>query len=177
MENAAMVECAHELVRVMKEDLAVRKTVEPVLILLHASGCDLIRFEPALFTTQAGKNAIGTVFRKRAIEVRACGAVVGLDSHCLVPDVPAMLDANPKLVRAAAAAGLDALVRSGFGRKSEALAVTLETPSFELLIQQLYTRDANSIVYGELVEYDSRKMPVAAAGVFKVFGHRCSVPE
>ena len=177
MENAAMVECAHELVRVMKEDLAVRKTVEPVLILLHARGCDLIRFEPALFRTPAGKNAIGAVFRKRAIEVSACGALVGLDSHCLVPDVPALLNANSKLVRAAAAAGLDALVRSGFGRKSEALAVTLETPSFELLFQQLYTRAADGIVLGELVEYDSRQMPVAAAGVFKVFGPRCSVPE
>ncbi len=170
MDDTAMVECVYELVRVMKEDLAARKTVEPALILLHARGCDLIRFEPVLFTTPTGKAAIAAVFRRRAMEMQACGAMVGLNSHCLVPDVPAMLSANPKLVQAAAAAGLDALVRSGFGRKSEALAVTLETPSFELLLEQLYSRAENGIVFGELLEYDSRRMPVTSAGVFKVFG-------
>jgi hypothetical protein len=177
MNDAAMVECAYELVRVLKDDLMSRNTVEPVLILLHDRGCDLIRFEPVLFTTQSGKDAIGAVFRRRATEVSAYGAIVGLDSHCLVPDIPAMLNANPKLVRAAAAAGIDALVRSGFGRKSEALAVTLETPSFELLLEQLYTRGENGLVFGELMDLDSRRVPVTSAGVFKVFGRRCQASE
>ena len=94
---------------------------------------------------------------------------MGLDSICFIPDFAAMKEANPRLVRAAADAGIDALVRSGFGRKSEGLSVTLQTPSFHLLVQQLYTRQESSIVFGGLQTFDSRKLPMEAAGLFSIY--------
>ena len=35
MEPNALVECAYELMRVLKEELAERRTVQPAFILLH----------------------------------------------------------------------------------------------------------------------------------------------
>jgi hypothetical protein len=95
---------------------------------------------------------------------------MGLDSYCFVPDLAAMMEANPRLVRAATSAGIDALVRSGFGTKSEGISVTLQTPRFDLLVQQLYTRGDNSIVFGELRTLDSREVPMEAAGLFSIYG-------
>jgi len=92
---------------------------------------------------------------------------MGLDSNCFIPDLAAMREANPRLVQAAAGAGIDALIRSGFGRKSEGLSVTLQTPAFHLLVQQLYTRGDNSIVFGELQTFDSREVPMVAAGAIQ----------
>jgi hypothetical protein len=73
---------------------------------------------------------------------------MGLDSNCFISDLTAMREANPRLVQAAAGAGIDALIRSGFGKTSEGLSVTLQTPAFHLLVQQLYARGDNSIVFG-----------------------------
>ena len=80
-----------------------------------------------------------------------------------------MREANPRLVQAAAKAGMDALIRSGFGKKSEGLSITLQTPAFHLLIQQLYVRGDNSIVFGELQTFDSREVPMKAAGLFSIY--------
>ena len=65
---------------------------------------------------------------------------------------------------------LDALIRSGFGRKSEGISVTLQTPAFHLLVQQLYTRGDNSIVFGVSQTLDSREVPMEAAGIFSIYG-------
>jgi hypothetical protein len=94
---------------------------------------------------------------------------MGLDSICFIPDFAAMKEANPRLVRAGADAGIDALVRSGFGKKSEGLSVTLQTPSFHLLVQQLYARGEDSIAFGALQTFDSRKLPMEAAGLFSIY--------
>jgi hypothetical protein len=95
---------------------------------------------------------------------------MGIDSNCFIPDLTAMREANPRLVQAAAGAGIDALIRSGFGKTSEGLSVTLQTPAFHLLVQQLYARGDNSIVFGELRTLDSREVPMEAAGLFSIYG-------
>jgi hypothetical protein len=95
---------------------------------------------------------------------------MGLDSYCFVPDLTAMMEANPRLVQAATSAGIDALVRSGFGKKSEGISVTLQTPRFDLLVQQLYARGDNSVVFGEMRTFDSREDPMEAVGLFSIYG-------
>jgi hypothetical protein len=157
----------------MKEELAAARTLEPKFVLLHDQGCDLIAYDPALFHNAPGKAAIASSLRRRANEINAHGALIGVDSFAFRPDLAAISGANEKLVRAAAAAGIDALVRAGFGVKREAIAVSLQTPAFHLLFQQIYTRGvANSIVFGDLVTVDSRDYdgdPVIAMGWFNVF--------
>ena len=173
MDNASMVRCAHELVRTLKEDLARTRSVEPVFILLGRSSCDYIVYEPALFGTPDGRQAIAGSLRRRARETGAQAALIGMDSRAFVPDLEALGTANEKLVRAAADAGIEALVRCGFGRQSEALSVVLQTPGFHLVLQQLYTRGAgNSIVFDRLLTIDTREYPacpVATTGLFDVF--------
>ena len=169
MDPHALMECAHELMRVLKDELAERRTVEPAFILLHESDCEILTFPPHLFTSAEGKAAVARTFRNRAHQTGARGALMGLDSICFIPDFAAMKEANPRLVRAAADAGIDALVRSGFGQKSEGLSVTLQTPSFHLLVQQLYTRGENSIAFGALQTFDSRKLPMEPAGLFSIY--------
>jgi hypothetical protein len=164
----ALVECANELMRALKDELAERGTVTPAFILLHDSDCEVLTFSPSLFESPEGKAAVARAFRNRAHQTGAHGALVGLDSYCFIPDINAMSEANPRLVQAAA--GIDALIRSGFGRKSEGLSVTLQTPAFHLLVQQLYTRGDNSIVFGELRTLDSREVPMEAAGLFSIYG-------
>jgi hypothetical protein len=88
----------------------------------------------------------------------AQAVLIGLDSYAFVPDPEAIATANKKLVETALAAGIDALARSGFGRKSEAISITLQTSAFHVLLQQLYTRGSgNSVVFGELRTIDSRE--------------------
>ena len=48
--------------------------------------------------------------------------------------------------------------------------MTLQTPAFHLLVQQLYTRGDNSIVFDELRTFDSREVPMEAAGLFNIYG-------
>jgi len=170
MEPNALVECAYELMRALKEELAERKTVTPAFILLHDLDCEVLTFSPRLFASAEGKAAVARAFRNRALQTAAHGALMGLDSFCFIPDLTAMREANPRLVRAAAGAGIDALIRSGLGQKSEGLSVTLQTPSFHLLVQQLYARGENSIVFGELRTFDSRNLPMEAAGLFSIYG-------
>jgi len=169
MDPNALVECAYELMRVLKEELAERRTVQPAFILLHDRDCELLTFSPRLFASAEGKAAVARTFRNRALQTGAHGALMGLDSNCFIPDLTAMREANPRLVQAAAGAGIDALIRSGFGKKSEGLTVTLQTPAFHLLVQQLYTRGDNSIVFGELQTFDSRNVPMEAAGLFSIY--------
>ena len=170
MEPNALVECAHELMRVLKEELAERRSVQPAFILLHDRDCEVLTFSPRLFASAEGKAAVARTFRNRALETGAHGALVGLDSNCFIPDLASTREANPRLLRAAAAAGLDALIRSGFGRKSEGISVTLQTPAFHLLVQQLYTRGENSIVFGLSQVVDSREVPMEAACLFSICG-------
>jgi hypothetical protein len=155
--------------RALKEELAESGTVTPAFILLHESDCEILTFSPRLFESAEGKAAVSRAFRNRARRTGAHGALVGLDSYCFIPDLTAMSEANPRLVQAASGAGIDALVRSGFGRKSEGISVTLQTPAFHLLVQQLYARGDNSIVFGELQTYDSREVPMKAAGLFNIY--------
>ena len=61
-------------------------------------------------------------------------------------------------------------MRFGLGKKSEGISVTLQTPTFHVLIQQLYTRGDNSIVFGESQTLDSREVPMEAAGLFSIYG-------
>ena len=168
MEPNALVECANELMRALKEELAESGTVTPAFILLHERDCEILTFSPGLFASAEGKAAVSRAFRNRARQTGAHGALVGLDSNCFIPDLTAMSEANPRLVQAAAA-GIDALVRSGFGRKSEGISVTLQTPAFHLLVQQLYARGDNSIVFGELQTFDSREVPMEAVGLFSIY--------
>ena len=172
MEPNALVECANELMRALKEELAERGTVTPAFILLHDSDCEVLTFSPRLFESPEGKAAVARAFRNRAHQTGAHGALVGLDSYCFIPDINALREANPRLVQAAAGAGIDALIRSGFGRKSEGISVTLQTPAFHLLVQQLYTRGDNSIVFGELQTFDSREVPMEAAGIFSIYSNQ-----
>jgi hypothetical protein len=159
MEPNALVECAYELMRVLKEELAERRTVQPAFILLHDRDCELLTFSPRLFASAEGKAAVARTFRNRALQTGAHGALVGLDSNCFIPDLASMREANPRLLRAA-----------GFGRKSEGISVTLQTPVFHLLVQQLYTRGDNSIVFGVSQTLDSREVPMEAAGIFNIYG-------
>jgi hypothetical protein len=176
MEPAAMVRCAHTLLRALKEDLAEAKSVAPTFILLLDCGCDFIAYDNVLLNSPAGRAAIAESLRGKAIQTGARGVLIGMDSYAFVPNVQAITTAHEKLVRAAAAAGIDAMVRSGFGRKSEAISITLQTSAFHVLLQQLYTRgDGNSIVFGELRTTDSREChqaPVIATGLFNVFSPR-----
>ncbi len=169
MEPNALVDCACELMRLLKEEFADRKTVRPAFILLHDGGCESLVFPPQLFASVEGKAAVAGAFRRRALETGAQGALMGLDSNCFIPDLDAMREANPRLVRAAAHAGIDALIRSGFGKTSEAISVTLQTPAFSVLLQQLYERTDNGVVFGELRTLDSREVPVKAAGLFSIY--------
>jgi len=168
MEPNALVECANELMRALKEELVEQGTVTPAFILLHERDCEVLTFSPRLFASAEGKAAVARAFRKRALQTGAHGALMGLDSNCFIPDLTAMREANPRLVQAAAGAGIDALIRSRFGRKSEGLSITLQTSAFHLLIQQLYVRGDNSIVFGELQTFDSREVPMEAAGLFSI---------
>ena len=170
MEPNELVECAYELMRVLKEELAERRTVTPAFILLHEKDCEVLTFPPRLFASAEGNAAVARTFRNRALRTGAHGALMGLDSNCFIPDLTAMRQSNSRLVQAAARAGIDALVRSGFGRKSEGLSITLQTPAFHLLVQQLYTRGDNSIVFDELRTFDSREVPMEAAGLFNIYG-------
>jgi hypothetical protein len=170
MEPNVLVECAYELMRVLKEELADRGAVSPAFILLYDRDCEVLTFSQRLFTSAEGKATVARVFRYRAWQTGAHGALMGLDSTCFIPDITAMREANQRLVRAAAGAGIDALIRSGFGRKSEGISVTLQTPTFHLLIQQLYVRGDHSIVFGELRTLDSREVPMEAAGLFSIYG-------
>jgi hypothetical protein len=170
MEPNALVECAYELMGSLKEELAERGTVAPAFILLYDRDCEVLTFSPLLFASAEGKAAVSRAFRNRARQTGAQGALTGLDSNCFIPDITAMSEANPRLVQAAAGAGIDALIRSGFGKTSEGLSVTLQTPAFHLLVQQLYARGDNSIVFGELRTLDSREVPMEAAGLFSIYG-------
>jgi hypothetical protein len=170
MEPNALVECAYELMRALKQELAERGTVTPAFILLHDRDCEVLTFSPRLFASAAGKAAVARAFRNRARQTGAQGALMGLDSNCFIPDLAAMREANPRLVQAAAGTGIDALIRSGFGKTSENLSVTLQTPAFHLLVQQLYARGDNSIVFGEQRTLDSREVPMEAAGLFSIYG-------
>ena len=172
MEPNELVECAYELMRALKEELAERGTVTPAFILLHERDCVVLTFSPRLFASAEGNAAVARTFRNRALQTGAHGALMGLDSNCFIPDLTAMREANPRLVQAAASAGIDALVRSGFGRKSEGVSVTLQTPAFQLLAQQLYVRGDNSIVFGELQTFDSREVPMEAAGLFNIYSNQ-----
>ena len=172
MEPNALVECANELMRALKEELAESGTVMPAFILLHERDCEILIFSPRLFVSAEGKAALARTFRTRALQTGAHGALMGLDSNCFIPDHTAIREANPRLVQAAAAAGIDALVRSGFGRKSEGLSVTLQSPAFQLLVQQLYARRDNGIVFGELQTFDSRAVPMEAAGLFSIYSNQ-----
>ena len=169
MEPNALVECANELIRALKEELVERGTVTPAFILLHERDCEVLTFPPRLFASAEGNAAVARAFRKRALQTGAHGVLMGLDSNCFIPDLTAMREANPRLVQAAAGAGIDALIRSGFGRKSGGISITLQTPAFHLLIQQLYVRGDNSIVFGELQTFDSREVPMEAAGLFSIY--------
>lgn len=173
MELAAMVRCAHALVRAMKEDLAKTRTVEPVFVLLQKNACDFVAYDPLLLQSPPGRTAIADNLRQRAIQTGAAAVLIGMDSYAFVPDLEAIATANERLVQAATTAGIDALVRSGFGRKSEAISVSLQTSAFHVLLQQLYTRgNSNSIVFGELRRVDSREYgntPVISTGLLNVF--------
>jgi hypothetical protein len=176
MEAAGMVRCAHTLMRAMKEDLQERGKVEPVFVLLHGYGCDFIHFDPQLLNDSCGEAAIAHTISCRAAEVRADGALIGMDSYAFVPNMEAILSTNERLVRAASDNGLDALVRSGLGRKSEAISLNLQTPAFHLLLQQLYTRDSNGVAFEELAAIDSREftgVPVIVTGLFNIFPLQC----
>jgi hypothetical protein len=170
MEPNALVECANELMRALKEELAERGTVTQAFILLHERDCEVLTFSPCLFESAGGRAAVARAFRNRALQTEVHGTLIGMDSNCFIPDLTALREANPRLVQAAAGAGIDALVRSGFGRKSEGLSITLQTRAFHLLVQQLYTRGDNSIVFDELRTFDSREIPMEAAGLFNIFG-------
>ena len=170
MEPNALVECANELMRALKEELAERGTISPAFILLHETDCEVLTFSPRLFKSAEGRAAVARACRNRALQTEAHGTLIGMDSNCFIPDLTALREANPRLVQAAAGAGIDALVRSGFGRKSEGLSITLQTPAFHLLVQQLYTRGDNSIVFDELRTFDSREVPMEAAGLFNIYG-------
>ena len=169
MELNALVECANELMRALKEELAESGAVTPAFILLHERDCEILTFSPRLFASAEGRAAVSRAFHNRARQTGAHGALMGLDSNCFIPDLAAMSEANPRLVQAAAGAGIDALVRSGFGRKSEGISVTLQTPVFHLLVQQLYSRGDNSIVFGELQTFDAREVPMEAVGLFSIY--------
>src|ERR1035441_7598814 len=170
MEPIALVECANELMRALKEELAERGTVTHAFILLHDTDCEVLTFSPRLFESPEGKAAVARAFRNRAHQTRVHGALVGLDSYCFIPDINALREANPRLVQAAA--GIDALIRSGFGRKSEGLSVTLVTREFHLQLQQLYPRGDKSIVFGEVQTFDSREVPMEAAGIFSIYSNQ-----
>jgi len=58
MEPIALVECANELMRALKEELAERGTVTPAFILLHERDCEILTFSPRLFASAEGKAAV-----------------------------------------------------------------------------------------------------------------------
>jgi hypothetical protein len=105
--------------------------------------------------------------------MKAHAVLIGMDGYILIPDLAAISAANERLVRAAAGAEIDALVRSGLGVKKEAVAVCLQTPTFHVLLQQIYSRGAaQSIVFGELLAVDSRDyggFPQMAMGWLNIF--------
>ena len=84
MEPNALVECAYELMRGLKEELAERGTVAPAFILLHDSDCEVLTFSPRLFASAEGKAAVARAFRHRARQTGAHGALMGLDSNCFI---------------------------------------------------------------------------------------------
>ena len=101
MEAAAMVRCAHALVRAMKEDLAKARAVEPVFVLLQKNACDFVAYDPLLLQSPPGRTAIAENLRQRAIQTGATAVLIGMDSYAFVPDLEAIATANERLVQAA----------------------------------------------------------------------------
>ena len=71
MEPNVLVECAHELMRVLKEELAARRTVQPAFILVHDRDCELLTFPPPLFASAEGRAAVARTFRQSCFPNRS----------------------------------------------------------------------------------------------------------
>ena len=145
MEICALKSCAEELLRLLKEKLAERRTVNPVILLLRGTSIERVMFDPRLLCSDASKGALYSLVRRRAIESGADTMLVGMDSYCLVPNMVSMRAIDPMKVRRLAAEVIDALVAAGLGEKREALAVIVQTPIYNLLLEQLYVRGELSL--------------------------------
>ena len=172
MNHEVLLRCARTLLDILKESLANRTSIDPVFSLILEQGPEFVRYDPELTRTAEGNLAIANDLRTRAEQSGAVGALIALDCHVFVPDLPAIHQANQRLVQAATRAGLCALVSAGLGRRSEAIVVTLQTPSFHVLFEQLYTRQGTgSIVFDALRTLDSRdsKGGAQTGGLFEIF--------
>jgi len=88
MEPNSLVQYAYELMRVLKEDPAARRTVQPRL-----SSCttDTAKSSPshcACSHPRRERRPSQRTFRNRALQTGAGGALMGLDSYCFVPTSP-----------------------------------------------------------------------------------------
>jgi len=177
MEPNALVECAYELMGSLKEELAERGTVAPAFILLYDRDCEVLTFSPRLFASAEGKAAVARAFRNRARQTGAHGALMGARQQLLHP--------RPhRDARGESTTGTGRRRRRhrcahpiGLRKTSAGLSVTLQTPAFHLLVQQLYARGDNSIVFGELRTLDSREVPMEAAGLFSIYGGQHVTPR
>lgn len=169
MEICALKSCAEELLRCLKQELAARGTVNPVILLVRGTSMESVVFDPGLLRSEGTKDALFALVRRRAVENGADAMLVAIDTYCLVPNVVHMCATDPIKVRRLATVGIDALVAAGLGEKREALAVIVQTPIYTLLLEQLYERGEHSLVFGECRRIDSGEYALEPLGRFHIF--------
>ncbi len=77
MEICALRLCAEELLRLLKEELAERKTVRPVILLVRGGSLETVLFDPRLPQSDGGKDGLFAVVRRRALESGADATLIG----------------------------------------------------------------------------------------------------
>jgi len=169
MEICALRLCAEELLRLLKEELAERKTVRPVIMLVRDGSLETVLFDPRLLRSEGSKDGLFAVVRRRAVESGADAMLIAVDSYCLIPNMVRMRATDQMILRGLVTEGIDALVAAGLGEKREALAVILQTPIYTLLLEQLYERGEHSLVFGECRRIDSCEQPLEPLGRFHIF--------
>ena len=88
MEPNELVECANELMRALKEELAERGTVTPAFILLHEKDSEVLVFPPRLFASAEGTAAVARTFRNRALKPERMAPSWGWTAIALSPTSP-----------------------------------------------------------------------------------------
>lgn len=177
MEIEILRQRAVRLIERMKAELARTGQVEPLLLLLGEHAVEQMMFDPGLLNSGRGKEALFSAARERVRQTGAQAVLMATDAYCFLPEVDRMRELKPEsLEDLLSQGGIDALVAAGLGRKSEAVAVTLQTPVYTMFLEQPYERTAKGIVFGELQSLDNSSQEAKLSGRMQMFSdvqHSC----
>jgi len=134
----------------LKQELADRRTVSPVILLARGTRFETVVFDPRLLRSEGSKDRLFALVRRRAIASGADATLIAVDRYCFIPNMVRMRASDPMRVRRLAMEGIDALVAAGLGDKREALAVILQTPIYTLLLEQLYEFREQAVVFSRV---------------------------